>query len=65
MMDAEMYGMMPSAKSDMFSSAPPENRLMKPTTPPWPATYFRMMLRSTPGVVTKQPMRYTASMKSV
>ena len=45
------YGMMPSAKIERFSSAPPENMLKKPSRPPdCLATTARMTLRSTPGV---------------
>lgn len=29
MIDDVMYGMMPSAKTESFSSAPPEKRLMR------------------------------------
>ena len=58
MMLADTYGMMLSAKMEACSSAPPENRLKRLRKPPdWPATYFRMAARSTPGVVTKMPMR--------
>ena len=34
MMRALMYGMMPSAKIDSCSSAPPENMLKRPRKPP-------------------------------
>ena len=34
MIDAVMYGMMPRANTATRLSAPPENRLRKPTTPP-------------------------------
>ncbi len=58
MMDALMYGMMPSAKIDICSSAPPENMLKRPRNVPeaW-FTIFPMMARFTPGVVTNAPMR--------
>ena len=37
MIDAEMYGMMPSANSEKRSSAPPENMLNRPMIEPsWP-----------------------------
>ena len=36
MIDAVMYGMMPRANTATRLSAPPENRLRKPTTPPAP-----------------------------
>ncbi len=53
-----MYGMMPSAKIDICSSAPPENMLNIPRNDPeaW-FTILPMMARFTPGVVTKAPMR--------
>ncbi len=34
MIDAETYGMIPSPKMDIWSSAPPENRLNRFTSPP-------------------------------
>jgi len=50
--------MMLRAKIDACSSAPPENRLNMLKKPPdCPATYLRMAARSTPGVVTKIPIR--------
>ena len=58
MMDALMYGMMPSAKIDSCSSAPPENMLKKPRNAPDAWLHdLRHDARSTPGVVTKTPMR--------
>ena len=57
MMEAEMYGMMPSAKMESCSSAPPEKRLKRPSRPPELATTRRIATRSTPGVVTKMPSR--------
>ena len=58
MIDALMYGMMPSAKIESCSSAPPENMLNRPRNVPdaW-LTIFAMIARLTPGVVTKTPMR--------
>ena len=56
-MDAEMYGMMPRAKIDRFPSAPPENMLKKLSRPPCFAISCRITLRSTPGMVTKTPIR--------
>ncbi len=35
MIDAEMYGMIPSAKIVKRESAPPENMLNRPRIPPW------------------------------
>ena len=34
MIDAEMYGMIPSAKIEKRDSAPPENTLNRPRMPP-------------------------------
>ena len=37
MIDAEMYGMIPSAKIEKRDSAPPENTFSRPRIPPcWP-----------------------------
>ena len=41
MMEAEMYGMMFSAKIAMRSTAPPENMLNRPSTPPACCWKFR------------------------
>src|SRR5215217_3541507 len=54
--------MMPKAKIDICSSAPPENMLNIPRNDP--EAWLMILLitaRSTPGVVTKTPIRYTAS----
>ena len=51
-----MYGMMPSAKIESCSSAPPEKKLRRPSRLPCETTR-RMAIRSTPGVVTKMPSR--------
>ena len=50
--------MMPKAKIDIFSKAPPENMLNRPRKLPedW-LTIFAMTLAFTPGVVTTTPMR--------
>src|SRR5579884_2625012 len=37
MIDAVMYGMIPSAKTESYSSATPENRLIRPRPPVVPA----------------------------
>ena len=53
-----MYGMMPSAKIDICSSAPPENMLNMPRNDP--EAWLMILLitaRFTPGVVTNTPMR--------
>ena len=58
MIDAEMYGMIPSAKMLISSSAPPVNRLISPRKPPPPVlTSFDITERFTPGTVMKTPMR--------
>ncbi len=57
MMDAEMYGMMPRAKIEKFSSAPPVNMLKNVSSPDCFATACRITLRSTPGTVTNTPIR--------
>ena len=59
MMLAATYGMMPSAKIDRFSSAPPREHVEEAEEAAAllvrrpPASTFR----STPGIVTKTPMR--------
>ena len=35
MIDAVMYGMMPSANTENWVSAPPEKSWTKPRMPPW------------------------------
>ena len=60
MMEAETYGMMPSPKMDICSSAPPENRLNSVTRPPacfWASMNAFIAARSTPGVLMKMPSR--------
>ena len=59
MIDALMYGMMPSAKIDICSSAPPENMLNRPRNEPeaWFDDLRHDRRGSRPGVVTKTPMR--------
>jgi hypothetical protein len=51
--------MMPSANSDICSSAPPENMLNMPRNVPDELLLmmFFISTRLTPGVVTKTPMR--------
>src|SRR3546814_14975476 len=66
MIDAVMYGMMPRANRANWVSAPPENRVRKPSTPaPSSAWVFRFWTasRSMPGAGTADPARYTARMK--
>src|SRR5579871_6588558 len=60
MIDAEMYGMTPSAKIDSRDSAPPENMLNRPRiVPSWSWKNFASAIGSMPGVGMKVPMRYT------
>ena len=58
MIEAEMYGMMPSAKIEKRDSAPPENTLKSPRIPPW---FWRNNSSSTdeliPGTGMCVPMR--------
>ena len=52
MIDAVMYGMMPSAKTDICVNAPPEKRFsrpMKPESSAWSANVRMRWSRSTPG----------------
>jgi hypothetical protein len=50
MIEAEMYGMMLSAKIAIRSMAPPENMLNSPSTPPdWLAKLCRSASGSMPG----------------
>ncbi len=58
MIDAVMYGMMPSANTATRLSAPPEKRSRKPTTPAPPSLKnFCRASRSTPGTGTYDPNR--------
>ena len=57
MMLALTYGMMPSAKIDSCSSAPPVNRLKRFRNPPLVSMAFFITTRFTPGRVTKTPIR--------
>ncbi len=56
MIEAEMYGMIPSAKIENCSRAPPENRLNIPNRPP-DLMSSCIASRLTPGVVMKTPVR--------
>ena len=63
---AEMYGMMPMAKIESCSIAPPENMLNMPRKPPdAPWMYDCITSRLTPGTVMNTPIRYTLKRKSV
>jgi len=58
MIEAEMYGITPSAKMDRRESAPPENMLKSPRMVPscsW--KNFDNAIGSMPGVGMKVPMR--------
>src|SRR5688572_7927343 len=66
MIDAVMYGMMPSANTDNLRNAPPEKRSIKPRKEPaFCRTNSSNRRASTPGVGTCCPKRYTASIASV
>ena len=57
-MATEMYGMMPSARTEKRSSAPPENRLTHPKSVPLAASKNEASAwPSMPGVGTATPMR--------
>ena len=57
--DEVTYGMMPSAKIDMFCSAPPENMLNMPRNDPEPPFWMTWVIstRFTPGIVMNTPIR--------
>ena len=63
MIDDVMYGIMPSAKTESESSAPPENRFSRDRTPPPPPSYwialmqFWMLVYDTPGLGKVAPSR--------
>ena len=58
MMEAEMYGMMPRAKTERRRSAPPEKRSRKPKTPPLiDLKNSESATGSTPGVGMCEPSR--------
>ena len=57
MMLALTYGMMPSAKMESCSSAPPVKRLKRFRKPPLASIAFFITTRLTPGAVTNTPMR--------
>src|SRR5579872_3116105 len=66
MIATEMYGMMPRAKIEKRSSAPPENIFAHPNRVPGAASNSEASAcPSIPGVGTATPMRYTASIKAV
>ena len=65
MIEAEMYGMMPSAKMVKRDSAPPENMLNMPRMPPcWPLNSSASTFGSMPGTGMCAPMRNTTSAPS-
>ncbi len=58
MIDAEMYGMIPSAKIVNRESAPPENMLNMPRMPPdWLWNNFASWSGSIPGTGICAPIR--------
>jgi len=58
MIEAVMYGMMPSANTATRRRAPPEKRSRNPITPAPPcAKKSSSAFRSIPGTGTKQPNR--------
>ena len=67
MIELVMYGMIPSPKTANRVSAPPENRLRKPSTPPLSAASVRRWTasKSMPGTGTWEPNRYRAMTSSV
>src|SRR6266849_5132642 len=66
MMATEIYGMMPSAKIEKRSNAPPENRLTHPNSVLEAASKnAASACPSIPGVGTATPIRYTASIAAV
>jgi len=67
MIDAVMYGMIPSANTANWVSAPPENSCRKPSTPPSSAWVRRVATasRSMPGTGMNAPNRYNAIIDSV
>src|SRR3989339_1186435 len=63
MIDALMYGMIPNAKMENCSKAPPENKLMssKIVCPPCPEKNNFSLATLIPGVGINTPRRYTAN----
>ncbi len=58
MIDAEMYGMIPSANTEKRDSAPPENMLNSPRMPPcWLLNSWRSWSGSIPGTGMWVPTR--------
>ena len=58
MMDAEMYGITPSAKIEALPKAPPENMFRRPTRPSWVLLWnSARRVASIPGSTTWQPKR--------
>ena len=65
MIDAEMYGMMPSANTVKRDSAPPENMLNRLRMPPcWPSNSAFSWFGSMPGTGMCAPSRKTTSAPS-
>ena len=57
-MDAEIYGITPSAKIEAFPNAPPENMFKRPTRPSEEVLWrFASCAESMPGSTIKLPRR--------
>jgi hypothetical protein len=67
MIDEVMYGMIPSANTANWVSAPPEKSCRNPRTPPSSACVRRVATasRSMPGTGMNDPNRYRAIIRSV
>jgi hypothetical protein len=66
MIDTVMYGEIPNVKIENCSRAPPEKRLIKPKSVlAFDSNICLIFSTSTPGVETKTPNRYTASIPIV
>ena len=57
MIDAVTYGMIPSANSENWDSAPPEKRLSRLKIPPVLDRYWSIASESTPGAGIHDPSR--------
>jgi hypothetical protein len=66
MMEALIYGIMPRAKTESLSRAPPENMSKSPNkVPRAEAKKVASASPSIPGVGTAQPIRYTSKSPKV
>ena len=57
MIEAVMYGMIPSANTPRRDRPPPENTDSRPKMPPWFCSAFASAVESTPGAGTNEPSR--------